>query len=263
MASALIEGFISKSGIKASDITATDVSSSRLKMLSRRYKGIRVTSDNISAVRSADVIFLCVKPKDFEGVLSEIAPYLNPSKHLVVSIAAGITLDFIQTRLPLGARVIRTMPNTPISVGEGVVFIIGGKSAKRQDVDFVSKVLSPVALVIKVKDEKLINSATAVSGSGPAYVYYFAEALIDAAMRIGFDERTASAIVLKTFSGAARMMEYGAKDNRKPGDLRADVTSPGGTTFEAITSFEKSHFKTAVLKAVAAARRRAFELCKN
>ena len=263
MASALIEGFISKSGIKASDITATDVSSSRLKMLSRRYKGIRVTSDNISAVRSADVIFLCVKPKDFEGVLSEIATYLNPSKHLVVSIAAGITLDFIQTRLPRGARVIRTMPNTPISVGEGVVFIIGGKSAKRQDVDFVSKVLSPVALVIKVKDEKLINSATAVSGSGPAYVYYFAEALIDAAMRIGFDERTASAIVLKTFSGAVRMMEQGAKDNRKPGDLRADVTSPGGTTFEAITSFEKSHFKTAVLKAVAAARRRAFELCKN
>lgn len=254
MAEALIAAVVS-GGVSAKNIVASDVSALRRNYIKRAF-GICVTADNSSAAKNADIIFLCVKPAQIDSILDEISPVVSSPEKLVVSIAAGIDIRSIEKKLP-SARVIRTMPNTPVAASEGVACFARGRFASRRDVNILSGLLGASAVLVEMP-EKMLDAATAISGSGPAYFYYFAEALADAARRIGFDEATASLLVAKTAAGAAAMMSRSKA--KSPSELRADVTSAGGTTAAAIKEFDRARLGKIVRKAVLAACARATEL---
>lgn len=252
MAEALIHSVI-RSGIKTR-IIATDIETNRLKYISKKFPNIETTSNNTEAIKKSDIVFLCVKPQQMEELLKEIKSSVT-AKHLIISIAAGVTLRFIEEYLKT-ARVIRTMPNTPIMVGCGVVCYTLGSRATKKDSYILEELLKKTAILIKLP-EKLINSATAISGSGPAYIFYVAEILNIAAKKVGFDEKTARTLVFQMIKGASEML---TRCEASPEVLRANVTSPGGTTQVAVNYLEKNNFKEVLISAVLKARRRAEEL---
>ncbi|MDI6757031.1 MAG: pyrroline-5-carboxylate reductase [Endomicrobiia bacterium] len=257
MAEALIAAVVS-GGVEAKNIVASDVSAVRRDCIKRVF-GVSVTADNLAAAKNADIIFLCVKPAQIPDVLDEISVSDAARRALVVSIAAGVVIRSIEKKLP-SARVIRTMPNTPVAVGEGVVCLARGRHAVRRDVKTLSRLLGGSAVIVEMP-EKMLDAATSISGSGPAYFYYFAEALADAARRIGFDKATASLLVAHTAAGAAAMMS--SPNAKSFSDLRADVTSAGGTTAAAIKEFARARLADIVRRAVLAARKRALELSRR
>ncbi|PKN01806.1 MAG: pyrroline-5-carboxylate reductase [Elusimicrobia bacterium HGW-Elusimicrobia-1] len=253
MAEALMSAVIS-AGISPTRIVAADVSAVRRAAVKRKF-GVSVERDNSKAVAGSAVTFLCVKPQQLSAALDEISTAVSASGTLVVSIAAGVDLRSIERKIP-AARVIRAMPNTPVAVGEGVVCFARGRRATAKDAALLKSLLGGSARMAELP-ENMINAVTAVTGSGPAYFYYFAEALESAARTIGFDAKTASALVEATASGAAAMM---VRANKSPSELRADVTSAGGTTAAAVKVFDRARLPQIIRGAVDAARRRAEEL---
>jgi pyrroline-5-carboxylate reductase len=256
MGSALLKGIISRGLIKPADIYMVEVDSAKQSRLKEQYR-IHVTESIDEIITECQTLLLAVKPNIIPVVLQELAVKVD-NRFLVISIAAGVTLNFLESRLP-GTRVIRVMPNTPAKIGKGVSAYTLGVNTTAMDDQQVRELLSCVGKVIKVP-EHLLDAVTAVSGSGPAYVYYFMEALIDAAVMIGLSRTDAMLLVTETFLGSAELLRETAED---PAKLRNEVTSPGGTTAAALFELQQGACAGVIMKAVVAAAQKSQELGRN
>lgn len=251
MAEALIRGMVEE-GKK--DIIVSEPREERRSFLEKRY-GVSTTPDNIEAVKASEVVVLAVKPQQMAEVLGEIAPAVT-GEHTIVSIAAGITLGFIQDRLKSN-RVIRAMPNMGAQVGEGMTALslcecFGGKG-----VDTAKEIFMASGRVLMLP-EKYIDAVTALSGSGPAFVALFIGAMAEAGERAGLTHDDALSLAVQTAVGTAKLLDEGLE----PRKLIEKVRSPGGTTAEGLKVFEDKGLEGIVLEALEAARRRAKELSK-
>jgi pyrroline-5-carboxylate reductase len=243
------------SGQPAADLVISEKREERAAELRQAY-GVTVTG-NAEAVADADVVLVVVKPQDVPALLDEIAGSVS-REATVVSLAAGITIGTIEAALPDGVAVIRAMPNTPALVGEGMFGISPGTSCSSDRVDEVVRLLESGGKVVVV-DEGKQDAVTAVSGSGPAYVFYLAEAMIDGGVAAGLDEDTARTLTAQTLVGAAKLL---AESGDTAEELRRRVTSPNGTTHAAITTFDDHGAKEALIAGVVAAAARSAELSR-
>ena len=254
MAEAILTGVLRDKVSSPEDVTVADVVKPRLDDLRERY-GVAVTSDNAQAVKDADLIVLAVKPQNLPEVLGGLKGAVSPGQPLL-SIVAGATIGVIANRLNHDA-IVRAMPNTPGQLGEGVTAWTATESVSAQARDIAGKVLAALGEQVYVPNEKLIDIATALSGSGPAYVFLFIEALMDAGVYLGMSRDMARQLVVQTLLGSARMVE-GSESS--PSVLKDQVTSPGGTTAEALLVMENEGFRAAVMNGVIAAYERSVAL---
>ena len=254
MAEALISGFLKSGLVSKSRITAADLKGARLSYLRKKY-GIRTEKSNRNAVKNADIVFLAVKPQQMEDVLRDLALFVRKGQ-LVISLAAGITTKFIESYLQ--TAVIRSMPNTPALVGEGAIAVSKGRWASKKDLSTAKELFSTVGTVVAL-DEKHLNAVTALSGSGPAYVFYLAEAFEKAGEHLGLSKEVATALSKQTIFGAGKLLK---QSDLNSSALRKMVTSPGGTTEAAIKHFEQQGFLNIVRGALSKAQNRAKQLNK-
>jgi pyrroline-5-carboxylate reductase len=247
MASALASGFV-QAGITAkSNIIASDVSAAAREHFAQSVGGSS-TGFNPDVAAFASVIMVAVKPDQVADLLREIAPGITEN-HLIVSIAAGVTLAKMESNLPPGTRVVRVMPNTPALVGASATAFALGRSASADDAELVRQLFSAIGIALQVK-ESLLDAVTGLSGSGPAYVYMMIEALSDGGVAAGLPRDVATKLAAQTLLGAAKMaLETGTH----PGALKDMVTSPGGTTIEGVHELEKAGLRAALMNAVRAA----------
>lgn len=253
MAQAIIRGLLER-GIEHDNITATTASESSCKNV-KSALSIHALTDNVKACRSADIIVLCVKPQLLEQVCIQIAPSV-PEHALIISVAAGIRCHSLESWLGTRA-IVRCMPNTPSSIGLGACGLYNNPHTHPEHAQLAKDILDAVGLTINVDKEQLIDAVTAVSGSGPAYFFLFIEAMIEAGIKLGLDKEAASQLALQTAKGAAQLA---IRDGGEVSELRAKVTSPKGTTEQAIHSFESNHLRETVLNAMQACAQRAAEL---
>jgi pyrroline-5-carboxylate reductase len=253
MTEALVKGLTVSGVCKASQILVTDVRPERLAFFENEFH-VKGTGDNAAAVAGADVVVLAVKPQLMGEVLAGLKSSLG--KSLVVSIAAGISTAWIESKLGNGVRVVRVMPNTPALVRAGAAAICVGRWAMEEDLVVAETMMAAVGVVVRVT-EKDMDAVTALSGSGPAYVFHLMEAMIEAARHAGLDDAVARKLIYATVSGSAKLAEATGID---PAELRQRVTSKGGTTAAALQVLEEKIVYHAYLEAIAAAHRRAREL---
>jgi pyrroline-5-carboxylate reductase len=254
MATALAKGFVKAGLITDKQIMASDVSE-RARSAFAKEIGCKVTASNSDVANFAEVLILAVKPDQVLGVLADIRMEFT-SKHLLISIAAGVTLTKMEAALNDGARVIRVMPNTPALVGASASAFAPGKNSTDADAAQTLKLLSAVGLAFQVK-ESLLDAVTGLSGSGPAYVYLFIEGLSDGGVASGLPRDVATKLAAQTVLGAARMV---LETGQHPGALKDMVTSPGGTTIEGLHELEKGKFRGTVMSAVRAATEKSKKL---
>lgn len=247
MGEALCKGIIKAGLSDASNIVISDVVVERCRLLSKEI-GIKTTQNNKDVTSFADVIILAVKPQIMNDVLNNLKNDIN-QRHLVVSIAAGIPLRFIESRLQAGTRIIRVMPNTPCLVAASSTAYALGKYATDADSQLVHNLFNAVGRVFKL-DEKYLDAVTGLSGSGPAYVYMFIEALSDGGVKMGLPRDVATVLAAQTVMGAAKMV---LETGQHPAQLKDAVTSPGGTTVEGISKLEEGGFRSTVINAVESA----------
>ncbi|MFA6187030.1 MAG: pyrroline-5-carboxylate reductase [Phycisphaerae bacterium] len=265
MAQAIINGIINAKVYKPADIFLTDIRTDRIKQLCKQYK-TKSAADNRQLVKAVDIVVLSVKPQNFPQVLDDIKTAVG-KKHLIISIAAGITTSRIQNSLG-NVPIVRVMPNTPALIGEGAagMFATTGSTSSPQAksrLKQVEKIFSAVGIVEVVKNEKLLDAVTAVSGSGPAYFFLMMEAMIKAGIKLGLERETAEKLVLQTAKGAGILAADSAGKGISPDVLRKNVTSPGGTTEAALKVFAKRNFEKIVNDAIAAAADRSKELSER
>ena len=256
MAEAMIAGLLRQKLADPKNIIASGPEEDRGEELHKKY-GIQVTADNVSAVHEADVVVLSVKPQRLSEVMKGLKG-IRPGA-LVLSIIAGATIKKISEGLKHKA-IVRSMPNTPGQIGEGITVWAASKDVNDEQQKMARSILSAMGEEVFVEDESYLDMATALSGSGPAYVFLFAEALIDAGVHMGFPRRIAEQLVLQTIKGS---VSYYQGASGHPATLRNQVTSPGGTSAEALYYLEKAGFRTAISRAVWAAYQRSLELGKE
>jgi pyrroline-5-carboxylate reductase len=242
-----------RAGWSPDDVIVTARRPQRQEELARRY-GVR-TADNVGAATAARIVLIAVKPQDLTAVLDEIAPAITPDQ-TVASFAAGVPTDVIEAHLPSGTPVVRVMPNTPAQVGEGMAAVSAGRHADPDQVDAVAELLAAGGRVTVVA-EKYQDAVTAISGSGPAYLFYVVEAMIEAGVHLGLPRQVATELVVQTIYGSAKLLK---ETGEHPSLLRERVTSPGGTTAAAIRALEDHKVRAAFLGALEAARDRGAEL---
>jgi pyrroline-5-carboxylate reductase len=247
MGEAMASAVIGRKIVGANDVTVSDVGADRRKYLSDKYH-VATTDNNAVAVTNADVVVLAVKPQSLPSVLPGLNGKLKASQ-LVISIIAGATVDKLEAGLGHNC-LIRTMPNTPAQIGEGVTVWLATPGVNTKQKEMAKAIMSVMGKEIEVSDEDYLNMATAVSGSGPAYVFLFMEALEKAARDIGLPPEIARELTFRTVLGSAK---YAEQSGRDLADLRRAVTSPGGTTAEALAVFEKGNFTGLIGEAVKAA----------
>jgi pyrroline-5-carboxylate reductase len=247
MAGAMIGALLRKKELTPDQITASDPSSEQRDLTTQKY-GIQVTVDNQQAIKSADIIILAVKPQVLPAVLSELKSKV-PARSLVFSIVAGMPISTIQKGLSHKA-VIRSMPNTPAQISAGMTVWTGSDDVSEEQRSEAKVILEAMGKELYVDHEDALNMATAVSGTGPTYVFLLAEALVDAAVHLGFSRRDARLIVLETLLGSVK---YALQSDLHLAQLRNMVTSPGGTSAEAVYQLEKGGMRTILSKAVWAA----------
>jgi pyrroline-5-carboxylate reductase len=254
MGGAIVEGIVS--GVSGVDVVVVEAN----KELADRWRsrGDVEVAPLADAVRAADVVFLAVKPHQITDVLREAGGSLKPNC-TVVSIAAGVSLELLESVAPSGTSVIRAMPNTPVRIGRGVVGLSAGAGCSPEQLEQVSALLEPVSTVVTIP-ESLIDALTATSGSGPAYVFYLAESMTRAAVKLGLDHETASTLVSQTLLGAAELLAQSPGD---PAGFRAAVTSKGGTTAAATAVFDERDLPSIVEAAMRAASDRAEEMARE
>lgn len=255
MATALARGFVEKQLVVASNLAAADPFAPSRERFLAALPGTRVGDDNATVARAADVCILAVKPAQAPSVAKEIRTALRPET-LVVSIAAGVTLEKLAVGLPKRARVIRVMPNTPCLIGRGASAFARGEHATSDDAQLISELLAAVGTVHEVS-EKLLDAVTGLSGSGPAFVYTVIEALSDGGVRAGLPRELAAILAAQTVAGAAEMVLV---TGEHPAKLRDAVTSPGGTTIAGLEALESGGLRAALIAAVREATHRATEL---
>ncbi len=247
-------------GTPAERVRATTKSAASAEKL-REDTGVTVLSGeenekaNLEAVKDADVVLLGVKPYAILDLAREIAPALQP-KTVVASVAAGITIDALEKALPEGQPVVRTMPNTPSSVGRGVISVTPGTHTTKDQLEAVKEVLASVATVVEV-EEHLVRAVTGVSGSGPAYVFYLAEAMQQAGEKLGLPSDVARVLAKETVAGAGVLL---SPDDADPAALRKAVTSPGGTTEKAINTFDDRGLRDVIAAGATASAERGDEM---
>jgi pyrroline-5-carboxylate reductase len=255
MAYSIIGGLV-KQGTSADTIWATNIDQNSLDQLSTDFS-VNVTQDNQEAVSQADVIVLSVKPQVLKSVVSDLADTLKARNPLIISIAAGIKADTIQEWIGQPMAIVRCMPNTPALLQCGASGLYKTEEVSDQQAQIAEQLLNAVGITLWVKDEQGIDAVTAVSGSGPAYYFLFMEAMQQAGESLGLDSETAKQLTLQTALGAARMA---LESQDEPAELRRKVTSPGGTTEQAINTFQQGDLSALVEKAMKAASDRSEEL---
>ncbi len=252
MGEALLSGLL-RAGRPPSDVAVVVRRADRGEELREAYGVPVLTAEE--AVKDASTLVIAVKPQDMARMLDEIAPFVSASQ-LVISVAAGITTSFIERRFPVEVPVVRVMSNTPVLVDEAMSVISAGSYASEPHLRRTEELLRPVGKVLRIPESQQ-DAATALSGSGPAYVYYLVEAMVDAGILLGMPRRTALEMVTQAVYGAATMLK---DSGEHPVILREAVTSPGGTTISAIRELEKHGVRAAFLAAIEAARDRGREL---
>ena len=256
MAEAMIAGLLHKKLAQPEEITVSGPREERGDQLHEKY-GIKTTIDNTSAASHADVVVLSVKPQRLSEVMKGLKGIR--AEALVLSIIAGANIKKISTGLKHKA-IVRSMPNTPGQIGEGITLWASSKEVTEEQQETARAILGALGDEVFVEDESYLDMATALSGSGPAYVFLFTEALIDAGVHMGFPRRIAEQLVLQTIKGS---VSFYHQAERHPATLRNQVTSPGGTSAEALYYLEKAGFRTAISRAIWAAYQRSLELGKE
>jgi pyrroline-5-carboxylate reductase len=255
MGETLLSGLI-RGGHAAADLMVGEKRPERATELREKY-GVRVVA-NIEAAAGADTVALVVKPQDMGEVLTEIAPHLRAGQ-VLISLAAGITTQYIEKHIPDGIAVVRVMPNTPALVDEGMAAISPGTHCDEEHLALAEQMLSVTGRVIRVP-EKQQDAVTAISGSGPAYLFFVVEAMIEAGVHLGLPRSTATELVVQTVVGSAKLLR---ETGTHPTVLREQVTSPGGTTAAAIRELEDHKVRAAFITAMEAARNRSVALAAS
>ena len=247
-------------GLRSSDwadIVATSRREERAAELRERH-GVEATTSNPEAIKGADVVVLAVKPQDIEALLGEIGHLLG-AEQTVISIAAAIPTASIERHVAADVPVVRAMPNTPATVHEGIAGMCAGRHAGREHLDRAGTVLRAVGDVVEVPESSM-DAITAVSGSGPAYFAFLAEAMIEAGLLLGLSREISTKLVVQTMLGTAHLLR---DENMHPVELREMVTSPGGTTIRAIRELENAGVRAAFMNAINAAMERSKELARG
>lgn len=251
MGEALLAGLL-HSGTQPSEIIFAQRSSERAAVISTKYG---ISQKPLAEVAGAEVVLLCVKPKDIAAICEEIKASLTPGS-VIVSVAAGKTIEGIQAIVGDTVGVVRVMPNTPTFIGKGAAGISFGHKVSGIHKEFITKFFAASGVVVEVPEE-LQSAVTAMSGSGPAYFFAFVEAMVEGGKKLGLPEDIATQLAIQTIVGAAGMLEQSGKSAR---ELRENVTSPNGTTFAALTTFENKGLAQMVEAAMAASAQRSQEL---
>ncbi|MEW6059247.1 MAG: pyrroline-5-carboxylate reductase [Actinomycetota bacterium] len=257
MGEALVSGLIRSGGRGVDEIVVTCRRQERAKELGDRY-GITVTQSNPEAVAWAETLVLMVKPQDMEALLGQIAGHVRPDQ-LVVSFAAGIRTSFVEKHLPELVPVVRVMSNVAVLVDEAMSVVAAGAHAEDSHLAVAEELLGYVGKVLRLPEVHL-DAITATSGSGPAYFFLLAEAMIEACILLGLSRDVATELIVQTMLGSAKMLR---DTGRHPVELREMVTSPGGTTIAAIRVLEETGVRAAFLNAIDAARSRSAELAQG
>ena len=247
MATALAQGFVRAKLVAPAQLIGSDVSEASRANFSRAT-GAVTTANNREVLQAAEVVVLSVKPDQVQGVIGEIRDAVTPA-HLLLSIAAGVTLARLEQALPEGTRVVRVMPNTPALVGASATAYAPGRAARTEDCQLVHRLFVAVGIADQVK-EPLLDAVTGLSGSGPAYVFLVLEALSDGGVAAGLPREVATRLAAQTLFGSAQLV---LETGQHPAALREMVTSPGGTTVEGLHELEKGGVRAALISAVRAA----------
>ena len=254
MGEVMLSAVLNKGLTTPQDISISDVNESRCQYIRHEYD-VYVTGSNLEVLSRGDMVVLAIKPQNLVEVMAELSGQLKPHQ-LVLSIIAGARIN----TLCLGLNhktVVRVMPNTPAQIGEGISVWAATSEVTEQQREWVSSILGAMGKEIYVAEERYIDMATAVSGSGPAYVFLFVESLVEAAVHIGLPRDIAQEMVLQTLLGSGHLVQ---KSGKKPSQLRRMVTSPGGTTAEALLQLENGGFSNLILQAIIAAHNKARNL---
>ena len=254
MGEAMLSAILDKGLSLPQDISVSDVSQARCQHLGQKY-GVAVMSNNRQAIEGSNVVVLAIKPQNLAEVMAELSGQLK-SAQLVLSIIAGARINTLRPGLNHSC-VVRVMPNTPAQIGEGISVWTATTEVTRQQKGWAASILGAMGKEIYVDDEKYIDMATAVSGSGPAYIFLFIESLVNAAVDIGLSRDMALELVLEMMLGSVHFMQ---KSGKEAAELRRMVTSPGGTTAEALLRLEKGGFSDLLKQAVNAAHDKAKRL---
>jgi len=255
MAEAMVGGMMCGGLQPASDTHVYDTNEKRMSFYQERWPGLQTHTSAAACVENADLVLLAVKPQHMAGVLADISPAV-PKSSLVVSIAAGCPISMFSKALPTQA-VCRAMPNTPAMIGKGMSVWTSTPECTSEQRLMAQRLLACFGDELFVADEDYLDKATALVGSGPAYIFMFIEAMIDSGVHIGFPRETAEKLVVKTVEGSTAYLQA---SNKHVASLRNDITSPGGTTAAAIYTSEKGGFRTTVADSIWAAYRRSLEL---
>jgi pyrroline-5-carboxylate reductase len=256
MAEAMIAGLINQNVVPSEAIVASGPSAARVDELGERH-AIRTETNNAAAVEDADVVVLAVKPQRLDHVMADLRGSVKSSA-LVVSIVAGATIEKITTGLGHDV-VVRSMPNTPAQIGEGITVWTAAESVSDSQKEMAREILTAFGDEVFLDEERFLDMATALSGTGPAYVFLFMEAMVDAGVHLGFSRRVAEILVAKTIRGSVDFYSN-PNDPLHLARLRNQVTSPGGTSAAALYYLEKAGFRTAISRAIWAAYERSREL---
>ncbi len=263
LGSALIRGMVKSNSIKASQIHGTvrtieAIKATEENLAQEQCFDIKISTDNAKAVKLANIVILAVKPQNMASLLESICPLLNKNQ-LVISVAASVPLSYIEERLGPETPVIRAMPNTCVLAGAGMTGLVGGKFAQEEHKKLAKTIFKSVGEV-EFLDEKLFNALTALSASGPAYLYVIIESLAEAGVKLGMRRETATFLAAQTMLGTAKMiLETGAH----PALLKDDVTTPAGCTIDGLMELEEGKLRVTLIKAVVKAAERAKELLNN
>lgn len=246
MANAMLGGIIKNNIIASSDIISSDLNQTSLE-IAKNTLGIQVTTDNKRVVLQSDIIVLSVKPQYYGSVINEIKDLIKDNQ-IIITIAPGQTLDGLKMAFGRELKIVRTMPNTPALVGEGITAMCYNENVNEDEVELVASILEGFGKV-EIVTENLMDAVVGVSGSSPAYVFMFIEALADGAVAAGMPRNKAYTFAAQAVLGSAKMV---LETGKHPGDLKDMVCSPGGTTIEAVRVLEKEGFRSSVMEAVKA-----------
>jgi len=254
MGEAMISGFLKSGEYEPQDIQVFEILGSRRKYINQTYN-VKCADDAKEAASFADLTIIAVKPRHMKNALEQIAPAMKPGK-IVISIAAGVTLEFLKKNLPQGISIIRVMPNITCQVREAMIAICPSENTKKEELEMVIGTLSLLGHVIRL-DEKYLNLATGLVGSGPAYIYLIIEALADAGVRLGLPKDVSILLAAQTTLGAAKMV---VETGEHPAKLKDMVTTPAGTTVEGLLALEEGKLRAVIITAVTKAAERAKQL---
>ncbi len=255
MGQALVSGLVGSGSSKPKNIICTDVREAKLKAVENQY-GVRTTTSNLEAVSQAEIIIYAVKPQIMASVLNETAKKLDMSK-LIISIAAGVPMEAIESCLNKELRLIRVMPNIAAAVKEAATAVAAGKHATQEDIQLAMTIFDSIGKSVFIQENYLMDAITGLSGSGPAYIFLIVEAMADAGVKVGLSRQEALFLSAQTVLGAAKML---IETQEHPGQLRDRVTSPGGTAIAGLATLEEGGLRTTLIHAVEVATNRSREL---